>query len=108
MHVQLKRLGLVTAFTLGVGIFASPALAAGAPQDRDHHEQRADDHPDYSHNSYYRTGNREGLQDHRRNTQRAEDAHRHHFKSDDDRKAHDYGYQQGWQGQNYRDHHDPH
>ena len=106
MQVQLKRLGLITVFTLGVGIVASPALASAVPQDRDHQEQRSDDHPDYSRNSYYNVGNREGVQDHRRNVQRT--SHKHKFKSDDDRKAHDYGYQQGWQGQNSRDHRDPH
>jgi|GEM_PF-6983965 len=117
MHNQLRHFALITAFAIGAAVCIAPASATPFAQDhdrdhrdqrndQDHRDQRNNDHPDYSNNSYYRLGNREGLQDHRRNTQRT--AHNHHYRSDDDRNAHDYGYQQGWQGQNYHnDRHDP-
>jgi hypothetical protein len=49
-------------------------------------------------------GNSEGYEDYKRKTQRKE--HNHKYRNDDDRKAHDYGYQQGWQGQRYSTDHD--
>jgi hypothetical protein len=54
---------------------------------------------DYSNNSYYQLGNREGYQDYGRKQQRKQ--HRHKYRDDDDRAAHDSGYQQGWSGQQY-------
>jgi hypothetical protein len=109
MYPNLQRLARTAAFAVAtLGVF-STAHALPTMQDQDHRDQKNDQnqHPDYSSNRYYRMGNKEGLQDHGRNTQRP--THTHSYKTDDDRKAHDYGYQQGWQGQNYRDQHrDPH
>jgi hypothetical protein len=78
-----------------------PAVAASlAPQDRrDNVQTDRNEHPEYTSNRYYRLGNKEGYDDHRRNVQRKQ--HNHKFSSDDDRKAHDYGYQQGWSGTRY-------
>jgi hypothetical protein len=78
---------------------AVPSLMAATPagaQDQDH-RSNSDTHPDYSKNPYYKLGNREGYQDHQHKTQRT--AHNHNYRNDEDRKAHDYGYQQGLQGQ---------
>jgi hypothetical protein len=99
MHIQFRRLALVTVFSIGAGICAAPALAQ---DDRQEHQQRAEQR-DYSNNNYYRIGNREGYQDHGRNVQRTK--HNHKFRNDEDRQAHDYGYQQGWQGTDYRTSH---
>ena len=74
-------------------LHASPVAAFAQDRDHEHH----DDHPEYRNNRYYRTGNREGYQDYQRKTQRPE--HSHRYRNDEDRKAHDYGYQQGHQGQ---------
>jgi hypothetical protein len=102
MHKQLKRLAMFTTLAIGAAALSvTPARATSMAQDQDHRDQSQ--HPDYSNNRYYRAGNREGLQDHKKNTQRAN--HNHNYKNDDDKRAHDYGYQQGWQGQNYRDDH---
>jgi hypothetical protein len=71
-------------------------------QDQEHRDQKDDrvQHPEYLNNSYYRLGNKEGLEDHKRNVQRT--THDHHYKTDTDKEAHDYGYQEGWKGQSYR------
>jgi hypothetical protein len=79
-------------------------FAGAQDQDRlDHHEYtQQQTHPEYSNNRYYQVGNREGYVDYQHKTQRKE--HNHKYRNDDDRRAHDYGYQQGWQGQSYSDH----
>jgi hypothetical protein len=77
-----------------------PAFAAASPaaaQEQERHETVQTQHPDYSRNSYYKTGNREGYQDYQKKQQRT--THNHKYRNDQDRAAHDYGYQQGWQGQ---------
>ena len=79
-----------------------PARAMPLTPPQEHHDA---DHPDYSNNKYYRLGNKEGYEDHRHKQQRP--AHEHKYRNDDDRKAHDYGYQQGWSGDRYDTHH-PH
>jgi hypothetical protein len=87
---------------LATALTALPASVAGAQEQRQYNndQQRQTNtqvqHPDYSKNKYYALGNREGYQDYGRKTQRP--AHEHTYRNDDDRKAHDYGYQQGWQG----------
>jgi hypothetical protein len=85
---------------LAVAATAVPSFAAitylGA-QDHDRDHDQVQEHPDYSNNSYYRLGNREGYQDYRKKTQRKE--HNHKYRNDTDHQAHDYGYQQGLQGQ---------
>jgi len=102
MHKQLQRLAMFTAVAIGASAMSvTPALATPVAQDQNHRDQNQ--HPEYSNNKYYQLGNREGQQDHKRNTQRAN--HNHNYKTDIDKQAHDYGYQQGWQGQNY---HAPH
>jgi hypothetical protein len=100
MHKQLQNLAMFTALAIGAAALSvTPALAIPTAQDQDHRDQNQ--HPDYSNNKYYQLGNKEGLQDHQKNVQRT--AHTHNYKTDEDKKAHDYGYQQGWQGQDYHD-----
>jgi hypothetical protein len=81
-------------------------FAGAQDQDRlDHHDYTQQQAHEYSSNRYYQVGNREGYVDYQHKTQRKE--HNHKYRNDEDRKAHDYGYQQGWQGQSYssdRDH----
>ena len=89
MQLNFKNLALTAALAIGATAMIVPAAIA---QDRDH--------PDYSKNKYYRTGNKEGMEDHRRNVQRTE--HNHSFRNDEDRRAHDEGYKLGWGGQDYR------
>lgn len=116
MHTHLQRLAAIAALAIGATACGTlPALAQEHHDDAAEHQrvettqaehQRVEttqyaNRPDYSNNRYYRLGNQEGVQDHRRNTQRAN--HNHKYKTDEDRKAHDYGYQEGWQGRNYRD-----
>ncbi len=95
MNRMIRAVAIGAAFTFTMAAMPAALHATPTPvaQDRDHDH----DHVDYSRNSYYKLGNREGYQDYRRKTQRTE--HNHKYRSDDDRKAHDYGYQQGWQGQ---------
>ena len=100
MHKQLQNLAMFSALAIGAAALSvTPALAIPTAQDQDHRDQNQ--HPDYSNNKYYQLGNKEGLQDHQKNVQRT--AHTHNYKTDEDKKAHDYGYQQGWQGQDYHD-----
>jgi len=86
---------------LAMAMTALPAFTAGAQeQRRDNNVQPQYNtqvqHPDYSRNKYYALGNREGYQDYGRKTERT--THRHTYRNDDDRTAHDYGYQQGLHG----------
>ena len=126
MKGKIRTLAAAAAFSIAVtGI---PAFAAGAPgrafaaQDDQRHEnnQRRDDdqrrdndqrdtnranRQDYSNNTYYRTGNEEGYEDYQKKQQRK--SHDHKYRNDDDRTAHDYGYQQGWKGERgYKDNDD--
>jgi len=90
--------------TLAIGAAAlsvTPALAIPTAQDQDHRDQAQ--HPQYSNNKYYQLGMKEGQVDHEKNVQRPN--HNHNYKTDEDKKAHDYGYQQGFHGQNYTDEH---
>jgi|CZKZ01.1.fsa_nt_gi hypothetical protein len=88
---------------LATALIALPPAASGAQDQRQYNndQQRQSNtqtqHPDYSKNKYYSLGNREGYQDYGKKKERAN--HNHQFRNDEDRKAHDYGYQQGWQGQ---------
>jgi hypothetical protein len=84
---------------------SSTALAFAGVQDQDHDrdsdhrnaEQRQGYDPSYyANNTYYKMGYREGTEDYKRRKQRKE--HNHKYREDEDRRAHDYGYQQGWQG----------
>ena len=106
MHKQVQRLAMFTALAIGAAALSvTPALATPTAQDQGHRDQSQ--HPEYSNNRYYQLGNREGLQDHRRNMQRK--THNHGYRTDMDKRAHDDGYYQGWQGQSYHDNHrDPH
>jgi len=94
---------LTATAALAMALTALPPSAAGAQEQRQYNndQQRQNNmqaqHPDYSKNKYYALGNREGYQDYGKKTQRA--THNHKYRSDSDRTAHDYGYQQGWQGQ---------
>ncbi len=64
-------------------------------------EDHAQEQPpqDYSNNRYYSVGKKEGYQDYPRKKQRK--VHDHHYRNEDDHRAHDYGYQHGWQGRRY-------
>ena len=102
MKVSLRSIAAAAAFS--IAITTVPAFAAASPgaqypvaQEQERHEAAPTQHPDYSRNSYYKTGNREGYQDYQKKQQRT--THSHNYRSDQDRAAHDYGYQQGWQGQ---------
>ena len=107
MQKQLQRLAMFTALAIGTSALnVTPALAMPTAQDQDHHDQYQKDrneHPEYVNNKYYQLGNKEGYEDHKKNVQRS--THNHNYKTDMDKRAHDDGYQQGWQGQNYRDNH---
>jgi hypothetical protein len=113
MHKQLQRMAMLTTLAIGASaLIVTPALAAPTAQDQDHHDQSQNQkertaHSQYANNQFYQLGNKEGYEDHKKNLQRS--THNHSYKSDDDRKAHDYGYQQGWHGQDYHpEHSDPH
>ena len=88
---------------LATALTALPPFAAAAQDQRQDstYQQRQNNaqaqHPDYSKNKYYALGNREGYQDYGKKQKRT--THDHQYRNDDDRKAHDYGYQQGWEGQ---------
>ena len=70
MHKQLQRLAMFTALAIGASALnVTPALATPMAQDQDHRDQNQ--HPEYANNKYYQMGNREGQQDHKKNTQRS-------------------------------------
>jgi hypothetical protein len=91
---------LAASAALGLALVAVP-IAAMAQDDHRNDNNRVQaqqtQHPDYSRNKYYTLGNREGYQDYQRKTQRT--THNHRYGNDNDRAAHDYGYQRGYQGQ---------
>jgi hypothetical protein len=90
---------LAASAALGLALVTVPMATAIAQDDHRNDTTRVQQtqHPDYSKNKYYSLGNREGYQDYQKKTQRA--THNHKYGSDNDRAAHDYGYQQGYQGQ---------
>jgi hypothetical protein len=97
MKVSLRTIAATAAISIAMTTLPAFAAASPAAQDQEHHEAAQAQHPDYSKNSYYKTGNREGYQDYQKKQQRK--THNHKYRTDEDRAAHDYGYQQGWQGQ---------
>jgi hypothetical protein len=112
MQTHLRQLAVAAALTFGASAVA--AMPAMAQQDENHQYQRRSgteaqrtdpdtyaNHPDYSNSEYYRTGNDEGYQDYHAKKQR--EKHEHQYRNDDDRKAHDYGYHEGWSGRSYKD-----
>jgi hypothetical protein len=92
---------LAASAALGLALVTVPVATAMAQDDHRNDNNRVQvqqtQHPDYSRNKYYSLGNREGYQDYQKKTQRT--THNHKYGSDNDRAAHDYGYQQGYQGQ---------
>ena len=94
MRMKLSQLVWVLAVVLGSGITGG-ALRAAAPQERSHGE-------DYSNNSKYQQGMREGKEDHAHNRDHYK---KRHFKKDEDQKAYEMGYQEGHRG-DQGDHHD--
>ena len=96
--------------TWGVAALAVQPVSAmpfHGGQDQEHHDRaREQSNADYSSNRYYKLGSREGYQDYQRKSQRKE--HKHKYRSDDDRRAHDAGYQQGWQGEQGNRHNTDH
>src|SRR5438270_5147232 len=111
MQTQAHSLTMFVALAIGACAFNfTPALAIPTAQDQDHHQKdqyqnHRNEHTEYLNNKYYQLGNKEGYEDHKKNLQRKE--HNHAYKNDLDRQAHDYGYQQGWHGQEYREHERP-
>jgi hypothetical protein len=102
---------IVFGSALGVAATAMPSIMAmpfAGVQDQDHHDDgQGQPHPDYSKNRFYKVGNSEGYQDYKHKTQRKE--HNHNYRNDEDRQAHDSGYQQGLQGQRgYPNDNNPH
>ncbi len=100
MKNGLRTIAVAAALT--VALTVAPSLGAmtfvGA-QDQDHHDD-AKTHPDYSNNSFYKQGNKEGYQDFKTKSHKV---HNHKYKNDADHQAYDYGYQQGSQGQQHGD-----
>lgn len=107
MKNALRRIALSSvlgAIAVSASWMTGMPFASAQEQEQEHHEySQQQSHPEYSSNRYYQQGNREGYQDYGRHTQRK--VHHHKYRNDDDRKAHDYGYQQGWQGQRYSSDH---
>lgn len=114
MTKTIKALALGTALVLlpGASLTAfahSPSAKYQDDHDRDHHDHDRDadrNRADYSHNRYYQLGNREGYEDYGKKERRKE--HNHQFHRDDDRRAHDAGYENGWQGHQYTEGNRPH
>ena len=111
MQTRLRQLAVAAALTFGASAVA--AMPAMAQQDENHQykgtssaqTQRSNpdtyaNHPDYSNNEYYRTGNDEGYKDYKAHKR---GKYEHQYRSDDDRKAYESGYQDGWGGRSYRD-----
>jgi hypothetical protein len=100
MKTGLRVIALSSALSLAA--ITTPTMlgitTVGA-QDQDHQDYSQQSHQDYSNNRYYKVGKKEGYQDYQHKTQRK--VHGHKYRGDDDRRAHDHGYQQGWQGQRY-------
>lgn len=102
MKHTLQAFAATTALAIGVA-----ALPAFAHAQEEHTRttttttRTTDEHPEWHNNEYYRTGNREGYEDYQRKERRKE--HEHKYRSDEDRRAHDYGYEQGWKGHRYDD-----
>ena len=115
MHIQLRQVALSAALVFGASAVAVPALSQ-QDENREYKGQQSSaqtqrtnpdayaNHPDYSNNEYYRTGNDEGYQDYQAHKQR--EKHEHQYRNDDDRRAHDYGYREGWSGRSYHDNDD--
>lgn len=96
---RIFSLGMALTFAIAVQPSAW-ALNSPGGQEAEHRDQHAtQEHSNYSNNSFYQMGNREGYQDYQKHTQRK--AHNHKYRNDEDRRAHDEGYQQGWQGHEY-------
>ncbi|NYF53771.1 hypothetical protein [Tunturiibacter gelidoferens] len=99
-HTNLLRtMAVAAAFSMAAVavpcVAATSVMAVQGQDHRDHVDQ--DQAQQYRNNSFYTLGNREGYEDYQAKSQRKE--HNHKYRNDEDRKAHDYGYKQGWQGQ---------
>lgn len=114
MQIRLRQVAFGAALVFGSSAIAAPVLAqqdesrergrqSSAETQRTNPDAYAN-HPDYSNNEYYRTGNDEGYQDYKAHKRREKDEHQ--YRNDEDRRAHDYGYQEGWSGRSYRDNDD--
>ena len=95
---SITATGVLATALIALSPIASGAQEQGRYNDDQHRQSNTrNQNPDYSKNKYYSLGNREGYQDYEKKQKRANHDHRYH--NDDDRKAHDYGYQQGWRGE---------
>jgi hypothetical protein len=92
MNKLMRSMAVAAAFTFTMA--AAPSRLHAAPVAG--FGQNHDDHPEYKKNTFYKLGNQEGYEDYQKKTQRTD--HNHKYRNDEDRKAHDYGYQQGLQG----------
>ena len=93
-----KRVALGVSLALPLAT-ALPLAASPVAPVQDHHDNDDHDTARYTSNTFYQTGNREGYEDYQKKERRKK--HHHHYKTHDDRRAHDAGYEQGWQGQPY-------
>jgi hypothetical protein len=83
MRLNLRHAIAAVALSAGIGGGAAPAVAAPFFQDHDQ---------DYSKNSKYQQGMREGQDDRAHNKDHSK---KRHFKKDEDQKAYESGYQKG-------------
>ena len=96
----LKHFARAAVLCTGLTLLISPIAIAQDRDDRDHHDDQ--NREQYANNQFYQLGQREGYEDYQHHHKRK--SHRHKYTTDDDRRAHDAGYQYGWQGQ--QEHHD--
>jgi hypothetical protein len=97
MKIVLRTIAFGAALTVaGTAVPSIAAMTFAGMQDQDRDHAQAQQHPEYLNNSFYKLGNSEGYQDYKGGKQRKE--HNHKYRNDEDRQAHDYGYQQGLQG----------
>jgi hypothetical protein len=90
MRMKLSQFVWVLAVVLGSGITGGAVRAAASPlpQDRSHDD-------DYSHNSKFQQGMREGKDDLAHNRDHYK---KRHYKKDEDQRAYETGYQEGHRG----------
>jgi hypothetical protein len=105
MRLSLKRWSwaLVLLFGIGVNAGLTRAMTLPAQDDRGQAHDEARDqanNQDYAKNKNYQQGMRDGQDDHKRNRDHSK---KRHFKKDEDQKAYEAGYQQGFQGDERKD-----
>ena len=94
MSGTISKFARAAVLCTGLSLLISPTVIA-QDQDRDHHDDQQQ-RDQYANNQFYQLGQREGAEDSQHHHKRK--SHRHKYTSDEDRRAHDAGYQSGWQG----------